>query len=553
MLRLTPLLLSLAIASNAVAYDVLIENGKVIDGSGNAWFYADVAIDGDKVVAIGDLPDDAPATLRIDARGLVVAPGFIDVHTHVDDSILRHPLAENFVRNGVTTIVSGNCGGSELDVGDFFRKLRETKSSVNNATLVGHNTVLRKVKGPVKGELTEAQLDQARALVDRAMRDGAVGFSTGLIYTPGTWSDTQEIVELAKVAGKYKGIYVTHMRSEAGGIKNAIDEALRVGREGGCRVQISHFKLPTDVAERFGRGKTINAGSDVTLGLVEAARAAGQEVWLDQYPYTASSTTLNQLLPDWVLEGGPEKAKLILTDSSQRDRVMQSFRESHEASRGRKDLSYCVVASSKFGNGKFNGKNVKQITQLLKLAREQGKSPELLGMDALPDVTMEEQYQTCIDIYLAGGGQGVYHSMDETEVANILRHPLVGVASDSGIRVMNSGVPHPRGYGTNTRVLGRYVRELKVIPLEDAVRKMTSMPATAFRFDQRGLLREGYFADVTIFDPETVVDRATFEDPHQYPVGIRYVLVNGTLVFNGEKMTGARSGAVLLGPGAEAK
>jgi N-acyl-D-amino-acid deacylase len=549
-MKYLPALLSLVLASNAVAFDVLIENGKVIDGSGNAWFYADVAIDGDKVVAIGDLPDDAPATLRIDARGLVVAPGFIDVHTHVDDDILKYPLAENFVRNGVTTIVSGNCGGSELDVGDFFRKVRETGSAVNNATLIGHNTVLRKVKGPVKGELTPEQMEQARLLVHRAMRDGAVGFSTGLIYTPGTWSDTEEIIQLAKVAGQYKGIYVTHMRSEAGGIQKAIEEALRVGRESGCRVEISHFKLPTDVAEKLGRGSTINAGSDVTLAMVDAARAAGQEVWLDQYPYTASSTTLNQLLPDWVLEGGPDKAKLILTDTSQRDRVMQSFKEDHEVARGRKDLSYCVVASSKFGDGKFNGKSIKQITQLLKLAREKGKSPELLGMDSLPDVTMEEQYQTCIDIYLAGGGQGVFHSMDETEVANIMRHPLVGIASDSGIRVMGAGVPHPRGYGTNTRVLGRYVRELKVIPLEDAIRKMTSLPATAFRFDKRGLLREGYFADVTIFDPETVIDRATFENPHQYPVGIRYVMVNGKLVFDGEKMTGTRSGTVLLGPGA---
>jgi N-acyl-D-amino-acid deacylase len=539
----------LAFAPASHAYDVLIEHGKVVDGSGNAWFYADIAIDAGRIVAIGDLPDDAPATLRIEARGLVVAPGFIDVHTHVDDDILKHPLAENFVRNGVTTIVSGNCGGSVLDVGAFFTKLRDTGSAVNNATLIGHNSVLRKVKGAVKGELTESQLNDARGIVDRAMRDGAVGFSTGLIYTPGTWSDTQEIIELAKVAGRYRGIYASHMRSESTDIREAIDEALRVGRESGCRVQISHFKLPTDVAEKFGRGTTLQAGSQVTLGLIDAARSAGQEVWLDQYPYTASSTTLNQLLPDWVLEKGADEARRILTDPSQRDRVMQSFREDHEIARGRKDLSYCVIASTKLGDGKFNGKSIKQVTQIRKL----GASPELVGLDSLPDVTMEEQYQTCIDIYLAGGGAGVFHSMDETEVANILRHPLVGIASDSGIRVFGAGVPHPRGYGTNTRILGRYVRELNVIPLEDAVRKMTSLPATAFRLEGRGLLRVGNFADVTLFDPTTVIDRATFENPHQYPVGIRYVMVNGQLIFDGEKLTGTRPGAVLRGPGADTK
>ena len=545
--------MSTMLARPCQGYDVIIANGKVIDGSGNAWFYADIAIEKNKIVAIGNLAVNSPAALRIDATGKVVAPGFIDVHTHVDDDILKQPLAENFIRNGVTTIVSGNCGGSELDVAGFFKRIRETGSAVNNATLVGHNSVLRKVKGPIAAKLSGDQLEQAKAIVDQSMRDGAVGFSTGLIYTPGKWSDTQEIIELATVCGKYGGIYATHMRSESTGIARAIDEAVAIARASKCRLQISHFKLPTDAAISLGRGTTLKAGSDATLAMVDAARAAGLEVWMDQYPYTASSTTLNQLLPDWVLENGPEAANKSLQDPAYRERVFEAMKQSHEIGRKRTDMSFAVIAASPFRNGKFNGRSIKQVTQLIKFEKSNpdaelirtDKSPEI----SLPDVSMIEQYQVVIDIYLAGGGQGVFHSMDETEVVNILKHPLVGIASDSGMRVFGQGMPHPRGYGTNTRILGRYVRELKAITLEDAVRKMTSMPATAFRFEGRGLLRVGNVADITIFDPSTVSDRASFEDPHQYPVGISQVLVSGTVVFDGEKMTGAKPGQVLVGPG----
>ncbi|MFT3784985.1 MAG: D-aminoacylase [Tepidisphaeraceae bacterium] len=545
---LVPLLACVSIASTASAYDYVIRHGKVIDGTGNAWFYADVGIDKDRIVALGDL-SAAPATKTFDAAGLVVAPGFIDVHTHVDDDILQHPLAENFVRDGVTTIVSGNCGSSVLDVAKFFDDVRKTGSAVNNATLIGHNSVLRKVKGPIAAKLTSQQLEQAKQIVDQAMRDGAVGFSTGLIYTPGQWSDTEEIIELAKVSAKYGGIYASHMRSESTKILDAIDEALRVGREAKCRVEISHFKLPTDVAVTLGRGKTVDAGSDVTLAKVHAARAAGQEVWVDQYPYTASSTSLSTLLPDRILENGPDAAKKLLADRAERAKVLEEMRKAHEVVRHRTDMSFAVVASTPFGKGKFNGKSIKQVAQMLKLQKQNPSGAELIGADALPEVTMAEQYDAAIEIYLNGGGSGVFHTMDEAEVANILRDPLVGVASDSGIRVVGSGVPHPRGYGTNTRILGRYVRELKVITLEDAVRKMTSQPATAFRFADRGVIRVGAFADLTIFDPDKVIDQATFEQPHQFPLGIRTVIVGGQIVFDGEKMTGAKPGEVIEGPG----
>jgi N-acyl-D-amino-acid deacylase len=445
----------------------------------------------------------------------------------------------------VTTLVCGNCGGSVLDVAGYFAQLREKGSAVNAATLIGHNTILRKVKGNKSGELTPEQMEQAKQLVERAMLDGAVGMSTGLIYTPGQWSKTEEIIELQKVAAAHGGIYASHMRNEAGNIVDAIDEALRVGREARCRVQISHFKLPADIAKKLG-------GSDVTLGKIVAAREAGLEVWMDQYPYTASSTSISTMLPDWLLENGADEAKKLLADEPGLARVLASMKDNYEIKRPRKSLAYAVISSCK-AHPNYVGRNVQEIAQVMKLKRERGGDVELLSAnpEKLPPVSMEEQYRAVIDIYLSGGAGCVFHSMAEPEVENILRHPLVSVASDSGIREFGSGQPHPRGYGTNARVLGVYVRERKVITLEDAIRKMTSQPATAFRMRDRGLLREGFAADVVVFDPAAVIDKATFEQPHAYAEGFRYVIVSGKVVLNPEGMTEARPGVPILGPGVE--
>ena len=521
------------------AHDILIRNGQVLDGAGNPWFYADVAIDGGKISAIGDLRD-AAGKVVIDAAGKVVAPGFIDVHTHADDDLYKLPQAENFIRDGVTTIVTGNCGGSVRDVAAYFDNLIKRGVACNVATLYGHNTVLQATKGDRAGDLTDAQMEQARALVDRAMRDGAIGLSTGLIYTPGKYSSTEEIIELAKVSAKHGGIYASHMRSEGAGIMAAIDEALRIGREAGCRVQISHFKLPTDYAARVG-------GTDATLARVVAAREAGQEVWLDQYPYTASSTTISTLLPDWVLENGSDEAKKLLATEDGLKRVLADMKEQYEVRRGRGSMAYVVIASAK-EFPQYVGKNLRQIAIMRKL----GDSTELLRDAKVEDesiVTMEDQYRAAIDIWSNGGASCVFHSMDEDAVANIMRHPLVGIASDSGVREFNAGQPHPRGYGTNARVLGRYVREKKLITLEDAVRKMTSMPATAFRLHDRGRLAEGMVADVVVFDPQTVTDKSTFEQPHAYSEGFDAVIVNGKVVFRDGKMTGDLPGKPIYGPG----
>jgi N-acyl-D-amino-acid deacylase len=522
-------------------YDLLITNGRIIDGSGNAWFYGDVAVHQGKIAAVGTLKD-ARAARTIDAAKRVVAPGFIDVHTHVDNDILKSPNAENFVRDGVATIVCGNCGGSESNIARFFEQVREKGAAVNVATLYGHNTVLRAVRGDKGGKLEPEQMSNAKELVRQAMRDGAVGFSTGLIYTPGTYSPTEDIIELAKAAAEFGGIYATHMRNEATGILDAIDEALRIGREAGCRVEISHFKLPSDVARKIG-------GAQTTIGKVMEARGAGQEVWIDQYPYTASSTSISTLLPDWVLENGADEAKKTLKDPEQIARVVKDMHDNYEVKRGRKSMAYAVLTSCR-GYPDLAGRDLKTATQILKL-RKSSSNSELLKSEPekLPPVTMEEQYRAVIDIYLAGGAGCVFHTMDEQEVIDILKHPLVSIASDSGIRTMNIGQPHPRGYGTNARVLGHYVRELKLIPLEEAIRKMTSMPATAFRFDDRGLLREGFAADIAIFDPEKVIDKATFEKPHQFAEGIDCLIVSGGVVMEEGKLTGTLSGSVIEGPG----
>ena len=549
-----------ALASTALAanYDLILRHGTVIDGSGAPRVVEDVAVTDGKVAALGDLTRDT-ATTTIDASGLIVAPGFIDVHTHVDDDIFKNPLAENFVRDGVTTIVSGNCGGSVKDVGAFFERMKKEPAAVNHATLYGHNTLLTILKsGNVAGALTPEQIAKGQQLVEQAMRDGAIGFSTGLIYTPGEWATTDEIIQLAKPAGRLGCIYATHMRSESNGIVDAIDEALRIGKEGGFeRVEISHFKISTVAALKMGRGTSIDHGSDITLAMVEKARAAGQEVWLDQYPYTASSTTLSTMLPDWVLEKGGDEAKKILADPDQLPKVLADMKHNHEELNRRKDLSYAVVASAA-GHPEYNGKSVKEIAQMLKFKQQHGATPELMG-DAsattqpttaptdLP-VTMEDQYRAVITVYVGGGASCVFHGMDEIEVQNIMRNPIVGVASDSGIRVYMAGMPHPRGYGTNCRVLGHYARDLGVISLEEAVRKMSSLPANSFRMTGRGSIKVGNFADLTVFDAATVSDKATYDKPHQYAVGIKHVLVNGVEVFDGEKMTGRKSGMPIYGP-----
>jgi N-acyl-D-amino-acid deacylase len=498
-------------------YSLLITNARIVDGSGNPWYRADIGIKDGRIAYIGRI-DPTSARTIIDAKGQIVAPGFIDVHTHVE-SIYSLPAAENFVRMGVTSLVTGNCGGSVTDVGEFLGEIKQKPLSVNLATLIAHGSVRRKVMGLDDRAPTPEEQKQMEAIVERAMKDGAVGLSTGLIYVPGTFAKTDEIVGLARVVARYGGLYATHMRSEGEKVADAIKESIQIGEQAGLPVEISHFKISS---------KNLWGQSPMTIGLVREARARGLSVTVDQYAYTASSTSLDSRLPTWLRAGGLEAAKRRLADDSQRERVIKEMKEGLKHS-GFKDYDYAMVASYD-PDRSFNGKSIAAITKQV-----HGKSD------------LKSQIEQIITMYEAGGAGMVYHGMSEQDVQNIMREPFTMIASDSGVRQVDESVPHPRGYGNNVRVLGHYVRDLKLISLEDAIRKMTSLPAQTFGFRDRGLLRPGFAADLVIFDENTVNDRATFDKPHQYATGISYVLVNGEVVFADGAMTSARPGVALRG------
>ena len=495
--------------------DVVIRHGRVVDGTGNPAFFADVAVRNGRIATIGRVTGQGKT--EIDATGLIVAPGFIDVHTHADD-VAEMPRAENFVRMGVTTIVAGNCGSSTLDMAKFFRAVEHTNVAVNVATLVGFNSVREKAMGgSFDHPPTPEELARMKALVDQAMKDGAVGLSTGLIYQPGVFAKTEEIIEVAKVIALYDGIYTSHMRHEDKEIYQALDEVFRIAREAGVRAEVSHIKLGGPNA--WGQAARV-------LACIEKARAEGLDITQDQYAYTASSTTLSQLVPDWALEGGRAEFRKRLADPKQKATMVADMK-TNLLSKGRTDYSYAVIASCR-SDKSLDGLNIAQIAK----ARR--------GSDSLDD-----QIEAVLEIQASGGASGVFHGMSEDDLQTFMRHPNTMIACDSGIRRLGEGMPHPRGYGNNARVLARYVRELKVLRLEDAIRKMTSLPANTFHFKGRGELREGNWADIVLFDTEKVQDTATYGDPHHYPAGIPYVLVNGIpVIFNGEH-TGARAGQAL--------
>ncbi len=505
-------------------YTLLIRNARVIDGSGNPWFRADVAIKEGLIARIGQISSDTQAARVIDARGQILAPGFIDVHTH-SESIYDQPEAENFLRMGVTTLITGNCGASATDVGEFLNRVKEKPLGVNLATLVGHNSVRSKVMGLERRAPTPEELRQMEEVVGQAMKDGAVGLSTGLIYVPGTYAQTDEVVALARIAAKHQGVYATHMRSEGEGVFDAIKESILIGEQAQLPVQLSHFKITSK--RSWGR-----AGE--TLDLVRQARQRGLAVTVDQYAYTASSTSLDVLLPDWALSGGRDAGRARLANTEDKRKIIDEMKETLKKS-GFKDYSYAVVAGYK-PDAALNGKSIPEITKRLR-----GKS------------NLDQQIEQIFEMYAAGGASMVYHKMSEDDVKLIMREPFTMIASDSGVRRFNEGVPHPRGYGNNPRVLGRYSRELGVVSLEDAVRKMSSLPAQTFGLRDRGLIREGLAADLVLFDEKLIGDASTFERPHQYPTGISHTIVNGQIVFADGAVTDRRPGVAVRGSGARQK
>jgi N-acyl-D-amino-acid deacylase len=500
--------------------DILLKHGKIIDGAGNSWFYGDVAIVNDSIAAIGNL-QHWQAKKTIDASGLMIAPGFIDVHTHIENDEVKNPLATNFLMDGVTTVITGNCGSSKTDLKEYFSFIDSLHLAINAGSLIGHNDVRRAVMGNAARNPSDSELHAMEALVDRAMKDGAVGFSTGLIYTPGTYSKTSEIVTLAKIAAAYNGVYATHMRDEGDSVTDAIEEALIIAREANIPLEISHFKLSGQ--QNWGR-------SSQTLPMIIKAREQGLDVTIDQYPYTASSTSLSTLLPDWVLTGNIDSVKLKLQNKQTRKQCTD-YMLAKLKKRKLHHYSYAMVAFYK-ADTTLNGKSIEQINQLWKRKH-----------------TAANETETIIDMMINGGASMIFHGMSEEDVKYIMQYPFNMIASDASIRVFNEGAPHPRGYGTNARVLSKYVREQKIITLEEAVRRMTSLPAQKFHLDNRGLLRKGYAADIVVFDAATVKDRSTFEKPHQYSQGFKYVIVNGKISLDNGVQNDTRSGVVVYGPG----
>jgi len=510
-MRKISLLLLVSLPSLGADYDVAIRNARVIDGSGKAAYRADIGIKDGRIKAIGQL-GQASASRTIDARDRVAAPGFIDAHTHVEGGIERNPRGDNFLLDGVTTVITGNCGSSELNLTAWFDKLEKLGLGLNVASLVGHNSVRAEVMGSANRLATPDEIKRMQALVDRAMREGAVGFSTGLEYIPGTYSNTAEVVLLAKAAAAHHGVYTSHMRDEGIHEIEAITEAVNVGKEAGMTVEISHLKIDR---------RRVWGASDHSLALIEKFRKEGVDVVADQYPYDRASTNLGIRLPSWALAEG--KIKERLADPATRQKIATEMKQ-NLAQMGETSYAFATVARYT-PNSQYEGKTITEIAAM------KGRAP---GVDG--------EIETIFDMMMAGGAGMIYHLMSDEDIERIMRFPFTAIASDGGVVQMGAGNPHPRSYGTNARVLAEYVRQRGVLTLEDAIRRMTSLPAHTFSLNDRGLIREGMAADIVIFDPTKVQDKATYVKPHQYAEGFDFVLVNGKVAVDNGKVADAHGG-----------
>lgn len=507
----------LALVSCSPKYDLIIRNGMIIDGSGAPGFRADIAIEGERIVKMGPgLRGRAHRT--IDASGRIVAPGFIDVHAHLEPLPML-PSAESHLRMGVTTAVGGPDGSSPLSIGAYLDTLERLGVGINTAYLIGHNAIRTEVMGMENREPTPDELQRMQAHVEAAMKDGAFGLSTGLKYLPGAFAKTEEVVALARVAARHGGVYTSHIREEGLGLIEAVQEVIDIAEGAGITAVITHHKAI---------GQPMWGASKITLAMVDSARTRGLDVCIDQYPYTASHTSISVLIPAWAMEGGRYDAFAkrcedpVLRDSIKRGIVYNILND-----RGGGDLRRIQFSS-------FNWKPELEGKTLYDWALAEGLDP-----------TPENGAELVIQAQLHRGANCIYHAMSEDDVVSIMQHPVTMIASDGRITEFGKGHPHPRVYGTFPRVLGRYVREMKVLDLPTAIYKMTGLPAQVFGISERGRLAEGYFADVVVFDADAIADKATFELPHQYPVGIDWVLVNGAVVLEHGRFFDVRSGKVL--------
>ena len=504
----------------AQPYDILILNGTVVDGSGGPWFRADVGIRAGRIAAIGKL-GEAAATTRIDAKGRIVSPGFIDIHTHARRGIFEDSAAQNYIRQGVTTLIEGNDGSSPIPLAPFFSKLASTPIAVNFGSFAGQGSIRQQVTGLENRKATPTEIDRMKDIARQAMLDGALGMSTGLFYVPGNFTPTEEVVEIAKVFGAMGGMHISHMRDEAADITKSVAETIRIGEEGGLPTQVTHHKIIG--AANWGK-------STDTLRQVADARERGVDATIDMYPYTASSTGTAALFPQWSLAGGAKALNERLAAPEQHQKIKAAIVTNIIENRGGGDPKNIVMASCSF-NPAYDGKSLAQITS------ESGRTP-----------TAANAADTAIDIQGKGGCSAVYHAISEDDVMRVLRSPLSMIGSDGEIPQFGKGAPHPRSYGTFARVLSRYVRDRRTITLEDAVFKMAGFPAQRLKLFDRGLLRLGMRADVAVFDLGKVRDLATFEKPHQYATGFTDVIVNGKAVILDGKLTSERPGMVLYGP-----
>jgi len=508
-------------AQAPAAYDLLIRNGRIVDGTGSPWYRGDVAVRGDTIARIAPRID-APAARVVDAGGRVVAPGFIDLHTHARRGIFEVPTADNYVRQGVTTLIEGPDGSSPFPITPFLDRIAATRITPNFGLFVGQGTIRTEVIGSVNRKATDAEIGRMRGMVRAGMEDGAFGLSSGLFYVPGTFTPTAEVVELAKVAGRMGGIYISHMRDEANGVLDSVKETIEIGEKGGLPTQVTHHK----VIGKANWGRSVD-----TLKLIDEARARGVDATLDQYPYTASSTSIQAaLMPAYALEGGRNAVLNRLQNAAMRNELKKETSRLIREERGGGDPNNVQLARCDWDHS-LDGKRLGEVT------KARGLEP-----------TIDNAAETVFWIVERGGCSGIFHAIDEQDLQRILRHPATMIGSDGEIPIFGQANPHPRSYGTFVRVLGRYARDLKTITLEDAVHKMSAFPAQRIGLADRGVLREGLKADIAIFDPATVADKATFEQPHQYAVGVTQVIVNGQVAFDDGKMTAARPGRVLYGP-----
>lgn len=514
--------------SFAADWDLVIRHGTILDGTGKEGFPGEVAVKDGRITQVGKVTGNG--TKEVDATGLMVSPGFVDIHTHAED-ILKGKDAENFIRMGVTTVIVGNCGASILNVAGFLEDIQKGGVAINVGTLIGHNAIRGQVMGgSFMRPPTDSELAGMKQMVDQAMNDGAFGLSTGLIYLPGKYAKTEEIIELARVAAAHHGIYTSHVRDEQEGLIDSMKEAFRVGREAGIPVELSHFKLsgnliyPQEAASvtflERARGEGLAAK---VVAAFQSAQQDGVKVTADLYGYSAATIFVDRLLPAFAREGGTEAMQHRLAEPTERSRIADEMKRELQQS-GRADFSHVVIVTAR------RYKSIQSLP-IPEAARERRGNNSL-----------ESQIDLILSLAQNGGATVIVYENNEADLLPLLRLPETMIASDSGAFQGKGEMRHPRNYGSAARILARYVRKEKQLTMPDAIRKMTSLPATTFQLKDRGEIRSGAWADLVVFDPARVQDNSTYGSPNQAATGFRAVIVNGVITAENDQENEARAG-----------